>query len=459
MVTRYFYLLRFFLAVTDFILINTCLFLGYYLANKYFVTIDQIFYREIAVISNMIWLVCAATTGLYSSEKVSHVNYIYQTTGLCLLLHSVLFIFYLLVLGRFYFPGEFLLAFYSLSFFGFLLSRFTGTGLQNLLVNNPNLKTAVGIMDMNNDGLKLAHYLNSQNSLDFRGFLHKEQKLIKAPSSSYSLAQSFKTAAKAGIYELYVCMDFRNTIDMQSLIMEGEKHCIRVKFVPNMLAADYSLKFDRTGDFMSYSARHEPLEDIGNRFRKRLFDIVISSLVILFILSWLYPILALIIKMQSPGPVIFKQLRSGRDNTDFWCYKFRSMRINSQSGQQQASRNDSRITPVGRFLRKTSLDEFPQFFNVLNGSMSIIGPRPHMVSHTEHYSELIDTYMTRHFLKPGISGWAQVNGYRGETKDIELMEARVEHDIWYMGNWNLTLDFKILFMTVGNIFKGDTNAF
>jgi putative colanic acid biosynthesis UDP-glucose lipid carrier transferase len=449
------------LGVTDFILVNTCFFLAYYLADKYYGAIKQEVYRDTVIIHNMIWLACSAISGLYSSDKIRSVKYIYQTTAGCLLLHFVFFISYLFVMELFSFPKHFVAGFYMLTIFGFILSRFTGATLQNQLTNNPELKKSVGIMDLNQGGLRLAEYLKSQSSLNFRGFINDGLALNAADGAlnPYSSTQSFKAAVKAGIYELYVCVDPRRLLDIRELITEGEKYCIRVKFVPDFITPETNFKYDESGDFMVLSTRHEPLENIGNRFKKRFFDLAVSSFVIVFILSWLYPILALIIKIQSPGPVIFKQLRSGRDNEPFWCYKFRSMKINLQSGEKQASKNDDRITPIGRFLRKSSLDEFPQFFNVFMGSMSIIGPRPHMISHTEYYSSLIDTYMTRQFLKPGISGWAQVNGYRGETRDTRLMEARVEHDIWYLGNWNMRLDIKIMFMTVANIFKGEENAF
>jgi putative colanic acid biosynthesis UDP-glucose lipid carrier transferase len=213
------------------------------------------------------------------------------------------------------------------------------------------------------------------------------------------------------------------------------------------------------GDFTVLSARKEPLEDIKNRVKKRVFDIVVSLGVIIFIFTWLYPLLAIIIKLQSRGPVFFAQLRTGRNKKPFWCYKFRSMRLNNDSDNRQACMHDDRITPIGRFIRRTSLDEFPQFFNVLLGYMSIVGPRPHMLSHTEQYSQIVDNYMLRQFLKPGITGWAQINGYRGETKEPGLMEKRVEHDIWYMENWSVMLDLKIVFFTVINMFKGEKNAY
>jgi exopolysaccharide biosynthesis polyprenyl glycosylphosphotransferase len=265
-------------------------------------------------------------------------------------------------------------------------------------------------------------------------------------------------AVNSGVEEVFVSIDTTRMGEMTDLIKEGEKQCVRLKFVPDLSALETNFRFDRMGDFTVLCARTEPLENIENRFKKRLFDIVISLGVIVFILSWLYPILAIIIKLQSPGPVLFKQLRSGRDNKPFWCYKFRSMRINSESDKRQASIGDDRITPIGRFMRRTNLDEFPQFINALFGYMSVIGPRPHMLSHTEQYRKIIDKYMVRHFLKPGISGLAQVNGYRGETKDTGLMEKRVEHDIWYMENWSLMLDLRIVFLTIINTLKGEENA-
>jgi putative colanic acid biosynthesis UDP-glucose lipid carrier transferase len=207
------------------------------------------------------------------------------------------------------------------------------------------------------------------------------------------------------------------------------------------------------------SLRQEPLSEPRNRLRKRLFDIVFSLLVTVFILSWLIPILGLLIRLESPGPIFFKQQRTGRDKKAFYCLKFRSMKMNKEADIKQATRDDSRFTRIGRFMRSTNLDEFPQFINVLKGNMSIVGPRPHMLKHTDDYSRLIDKYMVRQFLKPGITGWAQINGYRGEIKTIEQLKKRVEHDIWYMEHWSPWLDIKIIFTTLSNMLIGEKNAF
>jgi putative colanic acid biosysnthesis UDP-glucose lipid carrier transferase len=193
-----------------------------------------------------------------------------------------------------------------------------------------------------------------------------------------------------------------------------------------------------------------------NKFFKRLFDIIFSLFTIIFVFSWLCPILAILIKLESKGPVFFVQLRTGKNNRNF---KFRSMRVNHEADKLQATRDDHRITKIGAVLRKTSLDELPQFFNVLIGNMSIVGPRPHMICHTEKYSQLTDKFKVRHLLKPGITGWAQISGLRGEVNNAEAMLKRVDADMWYMKNWSFLLDIKIIFLTFWITLKGDKNAY
>lgn len=192
---------------------------------------------------------------------------------------------------------------------------------------------------------------------------------------------------------------------------------------------------------------------------KRTFDYLFAAIVAILVLSWLIPIIALLIKLESRGPVFFKQLRTGKNGAPFYCLKFRSMRINADADSKQAHRGDSRITKVGAFLRKTSLDELPQFINVLKGEMSVVGPRPHMLRHTEDYSKVIDNFMDRHLILPGITGWAQVSGYRGETKETEAMAKRVSADIHYLENWSFWLDLKIVLMTVTQVFRSNKHVF
>lgn len=202
-----------------------------------------------------------------------------------------------------------------------------------------------------------------------------------------------------------------------------------------------------------------PLDKPYNQLLKRLFDLVFSVLVIVFILSWLVPLVAFLIKRESKGPVFFKQKRTGLNDEDFWCYKFRSMYINNDCDREQATRNDQRITKIGAFLRKSSLDEFPQFINVFLGDMSIVGPRPHMVVHTKMYSKRVSRFMLRHLVKPGITGMAQTHGYRGEIENDRDIINRFKYDLFYLENWSILLDIKIIYLTIYNVFKGEEKAY
>lgn len=193
--------------------------------------------------------------------------------------------------------------------------------------------------------------------------------------------------------------------------------------------------------------------------RKQLLDLFIASMVLVFLLSWLVPIIALLIKAESRGPVFFKQLRTGKNGKPFYCFKFRSMHLNEDSDTHQARRGDARITKLGAFMRKTSLDELPQFFNVLRMEMSIVGPRPHMIRHTEDYSKAVNSFMDRHMVKPGITGLAQVSGCRGEINGPEAIKKRFTFDIHYLHNWSFVLDLKIIALTFLQMIKGSDNAF
>ena len=205
--------------------------------------------------------------------------------------------------------------------------------------------------------------------------------------------------------------------------------------------------------------RREPLQAAYNRALKRCFDVVFSLAILCTIYPILYVFIGVLIKSTSRGPILFKQKRTGLYGQEFECYKFRTMRVNAEADVVQAVKDDPRKTRIGDFLRRTNLDEFPQFINVLKGEMSVVGPRPHMLKHTEQYSTLIDKYMVRHLVKPGVTGWAQVTGYRGETKTLEQMEGRVKRDVWYIENWTFFLDLKIIVVTILNMFKGEKNAY
>lgn len=269
--------------------------------------------------------------------------------------------------------------------------------------------------------------------------------------------------AKNNVVEIFCALPYKQEEKIRDIIQFCDESLIRLKIVPDFSRLlTYQLarvNIDNYGTIPVLTLREEPLENVVNRHIKRVFDFGFTLLVFLTIFWWLFPIIALLIKLTSRGPVFFVQKRSGIKKTEFLAIKFRTMYVNNESDLRQAERGDPRITPVGRLLRKTNLDELPQFINVLMGHMSVIGPRPHMLKHTEEYSKIIDKFMVRHLVKPGITGWAQVNGFRGETRDPKDMEARVRADVWYIENWSFFLDIRIILMTIYNMLRGEENAF
>lgn len=331
--------------------------------------------------------------------------------------------------------------------------------------------------------------------IEFSGFDQRKVIIIGATGSGKALYQFFSAHEAAGYL-------FKGFFDNDPLENHGYKHLIAGKlndikafclhekideiyfalplthdkllqdiarfaddnFIYLRIAPDFSkVVHDNYNIFLINSipvltTRREPLEISLNAILKRLFDIGFSVTVILTLFPVIFPLIALAIRLDSEGPIFFKQLRPGKKNKLFDCYKFRTMVVNNAT-EVQATKNDSRITRVGKFLRKTNLDELPQFFNVLLGNMSVVGPRPNMISQLEEYSKTIVHYKVRHFITPGITGYAQVNGFRGETKVRELMEKRVYYDVLYLENWSLSLDIKIIFLTIWNMLKGDKNAF
>lgn len=275
-----------------------------------------------------------------------------------------------------------------------------------------------------------------------------------------NIEEIIKHISENEVDEIYSSISELNNKELTSLIDFADNNLKILKFLPDNKEI-YSKKLDFTYyDFLPIlSMRRIPTDEPINLFIKRIFDVIFSLIVIIGVLSWLTPILGLIIKMESKGPIFFKQKRNGLDYKEFYCYKFRSMRPNPEAHLYQIQKNDPRVTRIGKIIRKTSIDELPQFINVLKGNMSVVGPRPHMVSHTHMYAEKIDKFMVRHFIKPGITGLAQVSGFRGEVEDDNFIINRVKYDIFYLENWSLLMDLKIIVKTVYNALSGDDKAY
>lgn len=262
------------------------------------------------------------------------------------------------------------------------------------------------------------------------------------------------------IHSIYLAAYGDNEKIIKDVIHLADDNICRFYYVPSLshfVKRNFFLA-PINGSMPALGLHPTPLLNPVNRALKRGFDILFSSMVLLMSPLILIPV-SIAIKLSSPGPIFFKQKRTGYRGHDFYCYKFRTMRVNSDSDSKQATKDDCRKTRVGNFLRHTSIDELPQFWNVFKGDMSVVGPRPHMLSHTEEYRRLISQYMVRHLVKPGITGWAQIQGFRGATDELWQMEKRVDCDVWYIEHWSFMLDMKIIVRTVTNAISGEENAY
>ena len=291
------------------------------------------------------------------------------------------------------------------------------------------------------------------------GFINTKLVSFKK-STSQELNALFEYIKQNRVDEIYCSLSEIGSAEIKAITKFADNNLKIVKFIPEQnTILNKELKRDFYGLVPVLEFRSIPLDDSYNLALKRVFDVVFSTLVIVFVMSWLTPILALLIKFESHGPVFFKQKRNGYNYKSFSCLKFRSMVINKEADLIQVRKADDRVTGVGKFMRQTSIDELPQFFNVLIGDMSVVGPRPHMLSHTDMYANKVDKFMVRHFVKPGITGLAQVSGFRGEVESDSDIIGRVKFDIYYVENWSVLLDVKIIIKTIIKAVKGDEKAY
>ena len=291
---------------------------------------------------------------------------------------------------------------------------------------------------------------------NFQGYFSDKKKNSEVVGE---IADIKEFTLKENIDDIYCSLNELTNIQMKDLVAFAEENDKVIKFIPDTKNIfSKNLRIDYYEVFPVLSLRKTPIHEPLAHIIKRAFDIGFSLFVIIFILSWLTPIMAMLIKLESKGPVFFLQSRPGIDEKEFFCYKFRSMQVNKTT-EQSVVKNDPRVTRVGKVIRKTSLDEMPQFLNVLKGEMSIVGPRPNLWSQNREYSKRIKKYGIRHYVKPGITGLAQVKGYRGEISTDEDMINRIRYDVFYIENWSLLLDIKVIVQTVVNMVTGDEKAY
>lgn len=313
-----------------------------------------------------------------------------------------------------------------------------GKNFKNTIVNNPEFGYRfVGFLD---DNINESEIVGSINELDDK---------IKS-----SL-----------IDEVVIALQNESTQQLDEIIRVCNINATKIHIIPDY-ARFLSNRFQVStiGNFPVITARNEPLEEVNRRFIKRTFDILFSIIVIVFILSWLFPIIAILSKLTSHGPVLFLQERIGAKNENFRCYKFRTMKVEESKNYtfKPVVAGDERVTKLGRILRRSNIDELPQFLNVFIGDMSVVGPRPHAIPYQDMYGQIFEEIKLRLNVKPGITGWAQVNGLRGDVEDEELNRLRtiqrMKYDLWYIENWSMKLDMQIILMTIWQMITGDTKA-
>jgi putative colanic acid biosynthesis UDP-glucose lipid carrier transferase len=413
----------------------------------------------------LVWIVASLLNDSYESDQIYHFSRFARSFATTLFIHLFIVMIYIATVKEYSkeLSRWFMLYSYIMTAGGVALFRgLLFMGYRYFDHANYNLHR-VAIIGSDSVVQDLYQFFNSKKTQVFQMFdqLKPGQTLEDSRQELQENIEDLKNfCLREEITEIYLSMSMANQELIEDLSDFADNNFIHFRMVntiPALGRLPVNLQF--LGHIQVLSLRNEPLKLLVNRIAKRAFDIFFSGMVIAIIFPVLLPIVALLIKLESKGPVFFKQLRTGINGEDFLCFKFRTMTVNGDSDHKQATKGDKRITKIGAFLRKTSLDEFPQFLNVFLGDMSVVGPRPHMLKHTEEYSQSIDKYLYRHFIYPGITGHAQVNGYRGETRDPSLMKKRIEFDNWYIENWSLFLDLKIIFMTVINALRGEENAY
>ncbi|HCQ12492.1 undecaprenyl-phosphate glucose phosphotransferase [Flavobacterium sp.] len=357
------------------------------------------------------------------------------------------------------FSGKAIAIFMSCSFFIIILFKyFLFYYLKRYrIITQNNFRSAI-IIGYTPEAIRLKEVFESRKDYGYRfeGYFSDKKQNAEVKGKVEDLKQF---VLEKNIDEIYCSLNEISNEKLKDLVEFADDNKKQIKFIPDTKEIfSKNMRIDYYELFPVLSLQKTQLHNPTIKGIKRGFDIVFSFLVIVLILSWLMPLIAILIKLESKGPIFFKQGRPGLDENEFFCYKFRSMQVN-ETTEREASKNDPRVTKMGRFMRKTSLDELPQFFNVLLGDMSVVGPRPHLWSQNKSYASKIKKYMVRHYVKPGITGLAQVKGYRGEIETDEDMINRIKFDVFYIENWSIVMDIKIIIQTVINIFKGEDKAY
>lgn len=450
MSNRYSHLIPLLSLIIDLVIINTVVFI-----------VNDVNYLNASFLlfANIFWFISTQITNYYHVNRQTSIFRVFSLVAVQVLFYALGFFAYFSIFRE----GEVVH-----NQFKILVSTVTLTSILKLLTfyalkryrrSGMNYRK-VALVGYDESSKSIMQLFKNRPDLGYRfqGFFTDKE--VESSERLGSLKESFNYLANQGVDELFCSVKSLKKKELKEYKKFTNENNIVLKLIPEVnelysknVNAEY---YDNT---LILNVNKLPLEIRANRIVKRAFDIIFSLCVLVFIMSWLTPILGLFILLESKGSIFFKQEREGLQGNKFICYKFRSMRKNKLADKVHATKNDTRITRIGSFIRRTSIDELPQFYNVLKGDMSVVGPRPHMENLAIEYQKDIDNYMERHSVKPGITGLAQVSGYRGEVKKHSDIKNRVRLDIFYIENWSILLDVKIIINTVFNVLKGEEKAY
>ncbi len=446
-------LFKILLFLSDILLLNLSLFTAFYVHDNSFFATDRVGFIYLIIYSNLAWLFLVMVSAPYGLTKGWTVSKILKNQVAFLFIHLLVIASLVIFFNKNYSPFQIALIYlvFTPLFFGYRLILFYFRKLSTGAIPNHNF-LIIGRNSLSHEVRKF-YLMNPELGYRFKGYVEIKKK-------DFPLEEIQTICAAHNIHEIFCCAPSVKEGELNDLINFGLDSLIKVKLIFESPSKDqHSIQLERFDKSPGIDVATLALDETRNQFLKRGFDLLFATLFGILVLSWLIPLVGLIIKMDSRGPIFFIQQRNGMGNTPFGCIKFRTMVPNKESDEKQATKTDPRITKVGRFLRKSSIDELPQFINVLIGNMSLIGPRPHPIKLNEKFMVSIKNLMSRHYVKPGVSGLAQCMGYRGETKDLADMENRVRLDRYYIENWTFWLDIKIIFLTVVSLIRGSDKAF
>ena len=461
----YGFLIKWLVVLGDLIVLNSLFIIVYYCTKTLDIEDIESKLKLVFLILNFSYFIAINLVPVFIDKPVLFTDKLVQRSLSLVTVHAIIFIasLFFFQLDSHNLSFHFIVYFYITLFIVFTAWRiFAREALKKYRSYGKNYKRVI-IVGAGKNGMNLYAEMKKDLTYGFHieGFFDDNVLLKNTLPNYLGMTHEVENyVLENNTDEIYCTLPNSQDEKIVRLLNFAEKNMIRFYIVPEFSRyVKKKLTLDSIESLPVMAVREEPLQYMHNQIIKRVFDILFSVVFLITIFPVLYIIFAVLIKISSPGPIIFKQKRTGIYGREFNCYKFRSMQVNEDAHELQAVKKDPRITRIGQFLRSSNLDEIPQFYNVLIGDMSVVGPRPHMLKHTELYSVVIDKYMIRHLVKPGITGWAQVNGYRGETKTMEQMEGRVRLDVWYLENWTFLLDLKIIFVTIINMFKGEKNAY